>query len=65
MQTLRIGSNISEEAKVSLIILLKQYSKVFVWKPTNMTGIDHEVVEHNLNIILGALPSNKKEGASG
>lgn len=51
-----IGANLSEEAKVSLVVLLKHYSKVFVWQPTDMTRVDCEVIEHNLSIIPGSTP---------
>ena len=37
-KAIRIGARLSKEAKLRLVTLLKQYSKVFVWKPTDMKG---------------------------
>ena len=42
-------------------MLLKQYSVVFSWKPTDLTGIDRHVIEYSLNITPGSNPIIQKK----
>lgn len=49
-----VGSNLREPTRRALIDLLKQYEHVFAWTPTDMVGVDREVIEHMLIIKKGA-----------
>lgn len=49
-QTTQIGSNLSYEEEVAIIKLLKDNLDLFVWTPSNMLGIDPEVVCHHISL---------------
>lgn len=44
---------------------MKHYSKVFVWQHIDKTGVNCEVIEHNLNVIPGRVPIKQKKGQVG
>lgn len=50
-QTIQIIVDLSEETKLRLITLLKQFSNLFAWQPTYMIGVDRKVIEHSLDIV--------------
>ena len=58
---MRSGAHLSDETKARLVALLKQYSTVFSWKPTDRTGVDWQVIKHNLNITPGSNPVKQKK----
>lgn len=52
-QLVSIGDNLPPATRRPLVDLLKKYKHVFAWTPTNMEGVDREVIEHKLMIKLG------------
>nr|GEV76661.1 reverse transcriptase domain-containing protein [Tanacetum cinerariifolium] len=62
-QTAMIGSTLTEEGRNKLCHLLQHNLDIFVWKPTDMTGVLRHISEHRLNIREGC-PSvrQKKRG---
>nr|KAJ0206826.1 hypothetical protein LSAT_V11C500271200 [Lactuca sativa] len=62
-QVVRTGAHLSGETRAQLVALLKKYSTVFTWKPTDLKGVDQQDIEHNLNITLESnLVKQKKKG---
>ena len=51
-----ISSKFSEEEKVELILLLKEFRDVFAWDYNEMPGLDLRLVVHMLNVDLRAKP---------
>ena len=45
-----ISSKLSEDEKVELILLLKEFRDVFVWDYNEMLGLDPRLVVHTLNV---------------
>ena len=46
----KIGSNLGEEVRTQLINFLQKNADIFAWVPTDIPGIDAEVLEHCLAI---------------
>lgn len=46
----KICKNLSEEEKLKLIALLKEYKDVFAWRYEEMPSLDPKLVTHKLNI---------------
>lgn len=44
----QIGSALSSEEREQLVALLKEFKDVFVWSYEDMSGIDHEIVQHRI-----------------
>ncbi|GJW94426.1 reverse transcriptase domain-containing protein [Tanacetum coccineum] len=49
-QTVMIGSNLTERARVKMCNLLQQSLDVFAWIPADMTGVPRHIAEHRLNV---------------
>ncbi|KAK3020521.1 hypothetical protein RJ639_046210 [Escallonia herrerae] len=45
-KTVRIGSNLKEDAKLELVNLLRTYADIFAWTAADMPRIDPEVIIH-------------------
>ncbi|RDX85481.1 hypothetical protein CR513_33320, partial [Mucuna pruriens] len=52
----RIGKQLPPDLRAKLIELLKEYANVFAWSYQNMPGLDREIVEHKLPLLLGSTP---------
>ncbi|GKG22094.1 hypothetical protein Tco_0384689 [Tanacetum coccineum] len=62
-QTVMIGSTLTEEGRNKLCGLLQHNLDIFVWKPTDMTGIPRHIAEHCLNVQEGcSLVRQKNRG---
>ena len=48
--TTRVGSSLAQELKTQLVDFLRANRDVFAWSPTEMPGIDPEVVMHHLQL---------------
>ena len=46
----KIGSNLGKEVRTQLINFLQKNVDVFAWAPTDMPGINAEVMEHRLTV---------------
>ena len=46
-----IGDSLSEEHKSQLLTLLNKYQDVFAWTPYEASGVDPELVCHELNVL--------------
>lgn len=55
-----MGVNLPLTSKEVLLNLLRKYSYVFTWTPTDMVGADRRVIEQKLNIKPGAKETKKK-----
>jgi len=59
-RTLKIGTGLSAEEKVQFVKVLIENIDVFAWCPTDMPGIDPEVIVHRLKVDSAALPVKQK-----
>ena len=55
-RALRIRSDLSIDARDSLIQLLKAYLDVFAWSYEDMPGLDPSIVQHRLPLLPHARP---------
>ncbi|GKE13247.1 hypothetical protein Tco_1416798 [Tanacetum coccineum] len=51
-QTVMIGSNLTEKARVKMCNLFQRSLDVFAWTPADMTGVPRHIAEHRLNVRL-------------
>ena len=51
-----VNANLSAEYKADLIKLLKEYVDCFAWSYSEMPGLSHDLVEHQLPIKTGFRP---------
>ena len=51
-----INSKLSEEEKLDLIRLLREFRNIFAWEYNEMLGLDPSLVVHTLNVELGTKP---------
>ena len=56
----KIGSNLGKEVRTQLINFLQKNTDVFTWAPTDMPGIDAEVMEHHLAVDPEHRPMKEK-----
>lgn len=64
-QPVDIGSNLQPATRQALISLLKKHKHVFTWTPTDMIGVDREVIENKLMILPGTKEAKQKKGFKG
>jgi len=43
-----------------LISFIREHVDVFAWKPTDILGMSRELIEHSLNILATAKPTQQK-----
>ncbi|GJR01663.1 hypothetical protein Tco_0524647 [Tanacetum coccineum] len=55
-QTVMIGSNLTEKARVKMCNLLQRSLEIFAWTPANMKGVPRHIAEHRLNVREGCQP---------
>ncbi|GJS28593.1 reverse transcriptase domain-containing protein [Tanacetum coccineum] len=60
-QTVMIGSNLTEKARVKMCNLLQRSLDVFAWTPADMTGVPRHIAEHRLNVREGCQPIRRKK----
>ncbi|GJV31330.1 reverse transcriptase domain-containing protein [Tanacetum coccineum] len=60
-QTVMIGSNLAEKARVKMCNLLQRSLDVFAWTPVDMTGVLRHIAEHRLNVREGCQPIRQKK----
>ncbi|GKG01994.1 hypothetical protein Tco_0306699, partial [Tanacetum coccineum] len=60
-QTVMIGSNLTEKARVKMCSLLQRSLNVFVWTLADMTSVPRHIVEHRLNVREGCQPIRQKK----
>ncbi|CAL8117146.1 unnamed protein product [Prunus armeniaca] len=46
----RIGSRLSQEEKAELVAFLQNNKRVFAWSPSDMPGIDPQIIFHRLHV---------------
>ena len=51
-----VNANLSDDCKVDLIKLLKEYVDCFAWEYSKMPGLSRDLVEHRLPIKAGFRP---------
>src|SRR5438045_5979537 len=56
-----ISDTLSQEEKVELIALIREYIDVFAWHYEDMPGLDPKVAMHSLNIKEGAKPVKQRQ----
>ena len=56
----KISSSLGKEIRTQLIDFLQKNADVFAWVPTDMPGIDAEVMEHRLAVDPKHRPTKKK-----
>ncbi|GJS18652.1 hypothetical protein Tco_0413124 [Tanacetum coccineum] len=57
-QTVMIGSNLTERARVKMCNLLQRSLDVFAWIPADMTGVPRHIAEYRLNVQRGEMVPN-------
>ncbi|GJT15059.1 hypothetical protein Tco_0873765 [Tanacetum coccineum] len=60
-QEVAIGGTLSTEGQTKLCSLLNKNLDIFVWQPSDMTGVPQSVAEHRLNIREGYSPVRQKK----
>ncbi|GJT05100.1 hypothetical protein Tco_0839562 [Tanacetum coccineum] len=55
-QEIAIGGALSAKGRTKLCALLKANLDIFVWQPSDMTGVPRSIAEHQLNIRDGYPP---------
>ncbi|GJR54410.1 reverse transcriptase domain-containing protein [Tanacetum coccineum] len=60
-QEVAIGGTLSLAGRTELCTLLKKNLDIFVWQPSDMTGVPLSIAEHRLNIREGYSPVRKKK----
>nr|GEX91625.1 reverse transcriptase domain-containing protein [Tanacetum cinerariifolium] len=60
-QEVVIGGSLFDKGRTELCSVLKKNSDIFVWQPSDMTGVPRSVAEHRLNIREGYLPVRQKK----
>ncbi|GKD97878.1 hypothetical protein Tco_1381775 [Tanacetum coccineum] len=60
-QTVMIGSNLTDKARVKMCNLLQRSLNVFAWTPADMTAIPRHIAEHRLNVREGCQPIRQKK----
>nr|GEU72750.1 reverse transcriptase domain-containing protein [Tanacetum cinerariifolium] len=62
-QEVAIGGTLSDKGRTDLCSILKKNLDIFVWQPSDMTGVPRSVAEHRLNIREGySAVRQKKKG---
>ncbi|GJT19059.1 hypothetical protein Tco_0877765 [Tanacetum coccineum] len=61
VQTIMIGSTLTEEGRNKLCNLLQRNLDIFAWKPVNMTGVSRHIAEHRLNVREGCSAVRQKK----
>ncbi|XP_020412829.1 uncharacterized protein LOC109947303 [Prunus persica] len=56
----RIGSRLSHEEKIELVALLRNNKDVFAWSPSDMPGIDPQILCHRLHVNPAIKPVAQK-----
>ncbi|CAL9019627.1 unnamed protein product [Prunus brigantina] len=59
-RTARIGSRLSQEEKAELAALLQNNKDVFAWSPSDMPGIDPQIICHRLHVNPAIKPVAQK-----
>nr|GEV70145.1 reverse transcriptase domain-containing protein [Tanacetum cinerariifolium] len=59
-QLVTIGRGLSEAGRGQLKRLLKDNMEVFMWEPSDMTGVPQRIIEHELNMNLSLNPVCQK-----
>nr|GEY69388.1 reverse transcriptase domain-containing protein [Tanacetum cinerariifolium]GEY70323.1 reverse transcriptase domain-containing protein [Tanacetum cinerariifolium] len=62
-QEVAIGGTLSAKGRTELCSLLKENLDIFVWHPSDMTGVPRSVAEHRLNIGRGIRPFDRRKWA--
>nr|GEV90528.1 reverse transcriptase domain-containing protein [Tanacetum cinerariifolium] len=60
-QKVVIGGSLSDKGRTELCSVLKRNLDIFVWQPSDMTGVPRSVAEHRLNIREGYSPVRQKK----
>nr|GEU61688.1 reverse transcriptase domain-containing protein [Tanacetum cinerariifolium] len=60
-QDITIEGTVSTKARTELCTLLKGNLDIFVWQPSDMTGVPRSIVEHRLDIREGYSPVRQKK----
>nr|GEV71824.1 reverse transcriptase domain-containing protein [Tanacetum cinerariifolium] len=60
-QEVAIGGTLSDKGRTELCSILKKNLDIFVWQPSDMTGVPRSVAKHRLDIREGYSPVRKKK----
>nr|GFB74448.1 reverse transcriptase domain-containing protein [Tanacetum cinerariifolium] len=60
-QEVVIGGSLSDKGRTVLCSVMKKNLDIFVWQPSDMTGVPRSVAEHRLNIREGYSPVRQKK----
>ena len=56
-----LGNNLDEKERRSDVSLLSDFSDVFVWSPSDLTGISSRLGEHKIDLVKGAIPVRQQQ----
>ena len=59
-KTDQIGASLEPKYEDMLVSFLREHVDVFTWKPTDILGMSRELIEHSLNILATAKPTQQK-----
>nr|GEY10978.1 reverse transcriptase domain-containing protein [Tanacetum cinerariifolium] len=60
-QEVVIGGSLSDKGHTALYSVLKKNLDIFVWQPSDMTGVPRSIAKHRLNIREGYSPVRQKK----
>ena len=54
------GKNLSKREREGYMVVLKEFSDMFAWMPSDLTGIPSKLGEHRINLIDGSVPIRQR-----
>ena len=60
-KTFYLGRTLSVKEKQKYVKLLREYSDVFAWTPTDLKGISPKRGKHHIDLVKGAVPVRQKQ----
>ena len=56
-----LGKNLNEKKREGYMAVLKEFSDVFAWMPSDLTGIPSKLGEHCIDLIDGSVPIRQRQ----
>ena len=60
-QAFYLGNTLDEKERRSYASLLSDFSNVFTWSPSDLTGISPRLGEHKIDLVEGAVPVRQRQ----
>ena len=60
-RTLHLANTLDDTDKQTYVSLLSEFSDVFAWSSSDLTGISPKLGEHMINLVEGAIPVSQRQ----